>query len=127
MIHAAAAGASCNAITLSLVYNIETCQENISTGEKQSAKCVCCDVSPHRATEGLCDMYTHLFTLSYECELVLLSSTATMLLGRTSINQRVFSERIIIGDLKRSSSPLIDSSLEVAPQATVSRLVPIDS
>lgn len=61
--------------------------------------------------------YGHMNTHSpfYECELVLLSSTAKMLLRQTSINQRVFSERIIIGDLKRSSSSLIDSSLEVAP------------
>ncbi len=60
-------------------------------------------------------MHTHTFTLFHKCELVLLSSAAEMLLGRTSINQRVFSEGVIIGDLKRSSSSLIDCSLEVGP------------
>lgn len=59
--------------------------------------------------------HTHTLMLLHKCELVLLSSTAEMLLGRPSTNQRVFSEGVIIGDLKRSSSPLIDSSLEVRP------------
>lgn len=59
-------------------------------------------------------MYTRTFMLFHKWELVL-RSAAEMLLGRTSINQRVFKEGIIIGDLKRSFSPLIDSSVEVVP------------
>lgn len=95
---------------------VETCQENISTGEKKSKQFhLSDDARPYRATKGLHDMYTRTFMLFHKWELVLLSSAAEMLLGRTSINQRVFKEGIIIGDLKRSFSPLIDSSVEVVP------------
>lgn len=60
-------------------------------------------------------MYTHTVMLFYKCELVQVSSTAEKLLGWTNINQRLFKEGIIIGDLKRSFSPLIESILEVGP------------
>lgn len=115
IIQAAATGADCIASISSLVYNLSK-PVNISTGEKKSKHFhLSDDARPYRATKGLHDMYTRTFMLFHKWELVLLSSAAEMLLGRTSINQRVFKEGIIIGDLKRSFSPLIDSSVEVVP------------
>lgn len=59
------------------------------------------------------------------CELVPLRSAATEILAQTSINQSVLGESIIIVDLKRSSSPLIDSQLRSGPRWTLCQPVPI--
>lgn len=65
--------------------------------------------------DGLHSVYTRTPVLFHKGELVLLSGDAEMLLRRPGINRRVFREGIIIGDLNRSFSSLIDSSSEVGP------------
>lgn len=65
--------------------------------------------------DGLHSVYTRTLVLFHKGELVLLSGDAEMLLRRPGINRRVFREGIIIGDLNRSFSSLIDSSSEVGP------------
>ncbi len=120
VILAAAAGADCSEIMLSFVDNIESCQEN-KTGEKESVEansfiCVCWDACPSCVTKWLFNMYTDVHTGSLvNVNYVYFANPAEMLLGQASTSQRVFSREIVIGDLKRSSCPLIDSNFTEGP------------